>query len=156
MTKPVTHYTKKNMHPIDSCIDFPAKDVRWLEPLITDAAWVHMMAFTSHAYMNVLRGHSTWPVGTRTSPHFVKSLRILRERLQMQGQFNDEEDRRVCHMVLTNSTVQVVTSLATYAILHGEFAEARCHLQGLRQIVKLRGGFDGFRPWPKLIIEILR
>ncbi|KAI1813680.1 hypothetical protein GGS20DRAFT_467163 [Poronia punctata] len=146
-----TKYTKKAIHPLDTYIDFPAKDIRWLEPLLSDAAWVHMMAFTSYTIMDGLRGTTTTTtITTGQDLHLGKSIRLLRERINNNNKNNDDM------AMTTNSTVQVVVSLAMHAIMHGEFHEAKCHLLGLRQILLLRGGFGAFAPWPKLIIEILR
>jgi hypothetical protein len=114
--------------------------------LITDAAWVHMMAFTSYATIGVLRGQSLRPIDQRASPHFARSLRLLRERLM-------SNDRA---LTTTNTTVQLVLSLALHASMHGDFEEVNYHLMGLRRIVELRGGIDSFRAWPRLMLEILR
>ncbi|KAI1168182.1 hypothetical protein F5B18DRAFT_268850 [Nemania serpens] len=141
-----THFTKKSMHRIEKYIDFPPKGIEWMEPLLHDAAWVHMMAFTSYATINVVRGDSTQLVDQRASVHFTRSMRLLRERLLG----NDKA------LSTTNSTVQIVLGLATYAKMHGDFEEARCHLTGLWRMVELRGGIENFRPWPKLILEFLR
>ncbi|KAI0100919.1 hypothetical protein GGR51DRAFT_531400 [Nemania sp. FL0031] len=141
-----THFTKKSMHIVEAYIDFPQKDIEWMAAFITDAAWVHMMAFTSEAILDVVRGRRVRPADQRVSPHFTRSMRLLRERLLGDDQL----------VPLTNSTVQVVLALATHARMHGEFEEARCHLMGLRRIVELRGGIHKFRPWPRLVLEILR
>ncbi|KAJ8128280.1 hypothetical protein O1611_g5354 [Lasiodiplodia mahajangana] len=141
-----THFTKKSMHLIEAYIDFPHKDIEWIAAFITDAAWVHMMAFTSEAILDVVRGRRMRPADQRASPHFARSMRLLRERLLGDDQM----------IPLTNSTVQVILALATHAKIHGEFEEARCHLMGLRRIVELRGGIHNFRPWPRLVLEILR
>jgi hypothetical protein len=134
------------MHIVEVYIDFPKKDIEWMAAFITDAAWVHMMAFTSYAILDVVRGHSMQPVDQRASPHFARSMRLLRERLLGDDQI----------FPTVNSTVQVVLALATHAKMRGDFEEARCHLMGLHRIVELRGGIHNFRPWPRLILEILR
>ncbi|KAI1113850.1 hypothetical protein F5Y14DRAFT_416815 [Nemania sp. NC0429] len=141
-----TRFTKKSMHRVEKYIDFPPKGIEWMEPFIQDAAWVHMMAFSSYAVINVVRGDSTQLVDQRASRHFTRSMRLLRERLL-------EDDKTLS---TTNSTVQIVLGLATHANMHGDFEEARCHLTGLHRMVELRGGIGSFRPWPKLILEILR
>ncbi|KAI1127758.1 hypothetical protein F5Y10DRAFT_292589 [Nemania abortiva] len=141
-----THFTKKSMHLVEAYIDFPPKDIEWMGSFIADPAWVHMMAFTSYAVLDVVRGHRIRPADQRASPHFTRSMRLLRERLLGDDQV----------FPLMNSTVQVVLALATHAKMHGEFEEAICHMMGLRRIVELRGGIHKFRPWPRLVLEILR
>ncbi|KAI1733986.1 hypothetical protein F4680DRAFT_365255 [Xylaria scruposa] len=137
--------TKSETFPIEVFLDHPPKDIRWLEPLLSDAAWVHTMAFSAHAYFDVLCHRSTRPNNEWSSPHFTETLHILRERMRLG------ED-----IATSNSTLLVVVALATHAILHGEFEVARCHVRGLYRIVHLRGGIDTFRPYHKLLVEILR
>ncbi|KAI0185827.1 hypothetical protein EV127DRAFT_484850 [Xylaria flabelliformis] len=137
--------TKSETFPIEVFIDQPPKDIRWLEPLLSDAAWVHTMAFSANAYFDVLCHRSTRPNNEWASPHFTETLHILRERMRLG------ED-----IATSNSTLLVVVALATHAILNGEFEVARCHVLGLHRIVYLRGGIDTFRPYHKLLAEILR
>jgi hypothetical protein len=134
------------MHPVEVCIEFPKKDIKWLEPLITDEAWVHMMAFSSYAFFDMLHGHSIRLSDQKTSLHFTRSLRLLRQRLTGDDQV----------FAITNTTVQIVMSLATLASMQGEFEEAKAHMMGLKRIVELRGGIERFRQWPKLMLGILR
>ncbi|KAI0870711.1 hypothetical protein GGS24DRAFT_474443 [Hypoxylon argillaceum] len=141
-----THFTKTSMHLVEVYIDFPKKNIEWMEAFITDAAWLHMMAFTSYSILDAVRGHSMQLVDQRASPHFVRSMRLLCERLLGDDQISP----------IGNSTVQVILALATHAKMHGEFGEARCHLMGLRRIVELRGGIHNFLPWPRLLLELLR
>ncbi|KAI0549258.1 hypothetical protein F4679DRAFT_584831 [Xylaria curta] len=137
--------TKSETFPIEVFLDQPPKDIRWLEPLLSDAAWVHTMAFSAHAYFDVLSHRNTRPNNEWASPHFTETLHILRERMRLS------ED-----IATSNSTLLVVVALTTHAILHGEFEVARCHVRGLHRIVHLRGGIDTFRPYHKLLAEILR
>ncbi|KAI1170972.1 hypothetical protein F4777DRAFT_88156 [Nemania sp. FL0916] len=141
-----THFTKKSMHLVESCLDFPKKGIEWMEPFITDAAWVHMMAFTSYAVMDVARGFSVQVADQWRSLHFAQSVRLLRERLL-------ENDQA---LTTTNSTIKVVLALAVHATMHGGFEEARFHLMGLQRMIELRGGIPGFWEWPRMILEIMR
>ncbi|KAI8631890.1 hypothetical protein F5Y19DRAFT_422438 [Xylariaceae sp. FL1651] len=141
-----SNFTKKSMYKIEIYIDFPRKDIQWLEPMLSDAAWLHIMAFSSRAFFDVLQRRSTQLTDHWASPHFASALRLLRERLLG----DDQSD------AITNSTIQVVIALATHASLQGQYEVAKCHMLGLQRIVELRGGIDAFRSYPKLILTILR
>ena len=78
--------------------------------------------------------------------HFMKTVRLLRERLLL-------EDKQA---KFSDSTVLVILTLAMIAYHIGEYESAKHHLKGLRKIIYLRGGLDSFNHLPKLLIEILR
>lgn len=81
----------------------------------------------------------------RTLPHFLKTLRLLRERLL------HEDDQ-----ALTTPTVSAILALAAHAHFVGDSESAKHHLGGLRKIVNLRGGVATFGDNAKLLVEILR
>lgn len=136
---------KQALFPLETCISFDKGDKKqWIEPLAFDAAYLHTMIFTTHDYFNLLL-HRT-PSG-ETSPHFFKTVHILRERLLYEG------DGRSKVSILTAS---VVLALAGHALLMNEYVSARHHMEGLRKIIDLRGGISTFRGSSKLLIEILR
>ena len=81
----------------------------------------------------------------RTIPHFLKTLRLLRERLLSEN-----------NQALTTSTVSAILALAAHALYMGDFESSKYHLGGLRKIVSLRGGVATFSDNAKLLIEILR
>lgn len=81
----------------------------------------------------------------RTLPHFVKTLRLLRERLLHE---NDQ--------ALTISTVSAILALAGHAYFMGDSESAKHHLGGLRKIISLRGGVATFGNNTKLLVEIFR
>ncbi|KAI1206379.1 uncharacterized protein F4807DRAFT_439859 [Annulohypoxylon truncatum] len=136
---------KQALFPLETCISFDKGDKKqWIEPLAFDAAYLHTMIFTTHDYFNLLL-HRT-PSG-ETSPHFFKTIQILRERLLHEG------DGRSKVSILTAS---VVLALAGHALLMNEYVSARHHMEGLRKIIDLRGGITAFKGSSKLLIEILR
>jgi hypothetical protein len=90
--------------------------------------------------------HKSSTAGQGATLHFMKTIRLLRERLLLE-----EEQAK-----FSDSTVLVVLTLAMIAHHIGEYKSAKHHLEGLRKIVNLRGGLDSFRHNSKLLIEILR
>ncbi|KAI0139588.1 hypothetical protein F4776DRAFT_616844 [Hypoxylon sp. NC0597] len=136
---------KQALYPLESCISFDKGDKRqWIEPLSFDSAYLHTMVFTTHDYFNLLL-HRT-PCG-ETSPHFFKTLRILRERLLREGDGSSK---------ISTLTASIVLALASHALLVKEYSSAKHHLEGLRKIINLRGGITTFKDSLKLLIEIIR
>ncbi|KAL1849890.1 hypothetical protein VTK73DRAFT_9792 [Phialemonium thermophilum] len=138
---------KKVLFPLQPCVDFEKQHGSWFEPLTTDAAYLHAMAFSSQAYFGLAMGNKdrNFP-GGETSQHFVRTVQLLRERLLALGPGEQVSDL----------TISVVLSLATYAYLTGDDASAAHHMDGLRQIADLRGGLSAFLANDKLLIEMLR
>ncbi|KAI1452420.1 hypothetical protein F4805DRAFT_30156 [Annulohypoxylon moriforme] len=136
---------KQALFPLETCISFDKGDKKqWIEPLAFDAAYLHTMIFTTHDYFNLLL-HRT--PGGETSPHFFKTIQILRERLVLEGNGRSK---------VSILTASVVLALAGHALLMNEYASARHHMEGLRKIIDLRGGISTFKGSSKLLIEILR
>lgn len=55
-----------------------------------------------------------------------------------------------------DSTVYIVINLILMAGILGDLPAARAHILGLRQIVRLRGGFDSLRCNPKMHFKLDR
>jgi hypothetical protein len=131
--------------PLVVAIGFQADNT---EPLYTlDAAVLHITAFAVEGFIDrILRGQKS---KAKTNPtamlHFQKGLRILRERLLGQ----DDEIK------ISNSTISVVLKLASTAHFEGEYQAAKQHMEGLRQMVDLRGGLNAFKG-SKLLMEMAR
>ncbi|OTA52248.1 hypothetical protein K449DRAFT_391545 [Hypoxylon sp. EC38] len=136
---------KQALYPLESCILFEKSDKRqWIEPLAFDSAYLHTMIFVTHDYFNVLLHRI--PCG-ETSPHFFKTLRILRERLLCEGDNSSK---------VSILTASIVLALAGHALLVKEYSSAKHHLAGLRKIINLRGGITTIKDSVKLLIEIIR
>ena len=79
-------------------------------------------------------------------PHFVKTLKLLRERMA------DEDSQEK----LSDATAAAIMALVGHAHLTGDLKSARYHMEGLYKIVRLRGGVNTFKQNAKLLVEILR
>jgi hypothetical protein len=137
---------KKVLFPLYLCIDFEKKHGGWFEPLTFDAAYLHAMIFTSQAYYALVEGRKVYSTTEGSSPHLLKTIRLLRERL-----LTGDESTQTSDM-----TVAVVLALAMHANISCDYVSARHHMEGLRRIVDLRGGLDIFRSNDKLMVEIIR
>jgi hypothetical protein len=134
------------MYPLETCILFERRAEHWITPLTIDPAYLHAMIFTSQFYFDSIVPRKFSSITQRTLPHYLKTLKLLRERFAQA----DDEAR------LSNTTVWAVMGLAGHAHMTGDFKSARNHMEGLCKIVSLRGGVASFKDIPKLLVEILK
>ena len=104
------------------------------------------MIFTSQYYFDAILPRNLSPVKQRSLPHFLETVKLLRERLA-------HDDNRA---KLSYTTAAAIMGLVGHALWTGNSESARHHMEGLSRIVKLRGGVATFKENPKLLIEILR
>lgn len=97
--------------------------------LAQSPAMVHSMLFTAQAFRDVML---RMPIGEVAQVHLSQSLHYLQQSL------NDTD------FATSTTTMAVVTSLATTAAFFGEFDTAKKHMDGLYQMVNLRGGLGAF------------
>ncbi|KAI1142847.1 hypothetical protein F5Y05DRAFT_408296 [Hypoxylon sp. FL0543] len=138
---------KKALFPLESCINFGPKE-NPLEALAVDAAYLHAMAFSAQAYFDLRRGQNTYGRAALPCPHVLKTLQLLRQRLELPG--HDDMAK------FLSSTASVVLSLAFHAHITGDYEVARHHMLGLRKIVDIGGGLPVLKNNVKGTIEILR
>jgi Fungal specific transcription factor domain len=136
------------MFPLGAYIGFDRKDNTWFDLLVLDATYLHITAFAACAFLDKVIRQQENMASPETILHFLKGVRLLRERLL----FSDEEAK------VSDATVSVVLILANCAYSTGELETARRHLEGLHKIVRLRGGVATFRSsfGQKLLMETLR
>ena len=122
---------------------FSKKDGGWLDPMMVDAAYVHVTVFAAETFMDRMLGRRYSTANPEATAHCLKGVNVLRKRLsQGDEQFSD-------------CTIAVVLTLALNALFLGEHDTLRQHMVGLHKMVMLRGGVSAFRG-SKLITEILR
>ncbi|RYP37686.1 hypothetical protein DL768_010836 [Monosporascus sp. mg162] len=138
--------SKQVLFALEKCIFFDKRAEGWIAPLAIDPALLHFTIFTSQYYYDVMLSRPQSPAKSRVSPHYLKSIRLLRDRLAR----GDDSEK------LSSTTVTVVMGLAGFAMIEGDLATARHHIQGLSRIISLRGGTVTLRPYCKLLVEILR
>jgi hypothetical protein len=132
---------KNSINPVEFCIDSDLSRISWFEWLISDVAYLH----------SVLLGTSTMndfmlqrPPSKTTYFHRGKTIALLNEHLSDSA------------VSLSDSTFGTVINLTLLAELQGDDTAARTHMAGLRRMVRLRGGLEGFRDNVKLHIKIIR
>ena len=142
----VSLIAKKTLFPLEICIAFADSRRAWFEPLWFDAAYLHAMICSIRAFTS---SHSCLksPNDIRTDLlHLSRTIRLLRQRLTNTN-WQD---------VPSDTTVQVVLTLAGHSHITGDLKTAEHHRAGLRKLFDLRGGVCSFEGRPKLLIEILR
>ena len=115
-----------------------------LEPLASDAAYLHAAALGTHIYIGLMFDKPEFVEDA--SPHFPKALRLLRKRLASA----DESEKT------SDSTIIVVVALALYARTRREYVTARHHIQGILKMAELRGSITGIHDRAMLAMEVFR
>lgn len=84
--------------------------------------------YTSACLLNETEGGCSLIDSTTAVAHKCRSIRMLNEHLQTHGSTTDEAIAAVMHMMLNEW-------------YWGNMEDLRAHLSGLREMVRLRGGF---------------
>lgn len=116
----------------------------------TAGAYLHITAFSAGAFIDRVIGQPNHSTSQEATLHYLKGVRLLRERFLLR----DEEEK------VSNATVSVILTLANCAYGRGEYEAAKRHLEGLRNISRLRGGglpyFRHNNFGKRLLMEMLR
>ncbi|KAH6898233.1 hypothetical protein B0T10DRAFT_102124 [Thelonectria olida] len=141
----VSTVAMKVIYPLLAAIGFQADHKERLYPIARDAVALHITAFSVEGFIDrVLRGRHKM-VNVAAMLHFQKGLRLLRERL-----LGDDDENKI-----SDGTMSVVLKLASAAHFEGDYGAAKHHMEGLRNMVDLRGGLGVFRG-KQLHVEMLR
>lgn len=113
----------------------------WVEYLALDRAYVQSVLFTTHAFFDCMRGAR---LGIATMRHLSNSLTLLRENLLRHD------------LATSDPTIAVVLSLAMAADVLGDVETAGKHVEGMFQLVKLRGGITALKDNKQLQAKVCR
>ncbi|KAE8149574.1 hypothetical protein BDV25DRAFT_156084 [Aspergillus avenaceus] len=141
-----TAISKSVMFRLEMCTMFHKKKGLWYDLLMLDAAYLHTMAFVAEDFFGRILTLHPSRANPPTSVHFLKTLRLLRERLS----YGAEEVKT------SDATIMIILFLSTHAHITGDLESAMHHLKGLHRIVTLRGGIIDFTDDLKLKSEIFR
>jgi hypothetical protein len=114
------------LHYIDKAGELESESWKSLR----DAAYLHITAFSAGAFIGKVLGQPNHATSQEATLHYVKGVRILRERLLLR----DEEGK------VSDATVFVILTLANCAYGMGEYEAAKRHLKGLCKISNFRQG----------------
>ncbi|KAI1332848.1 hypothetical protein F5Y16DRAFT_356737 [Xylariaceae sp. FL0255] len=138
--------SKKLLFALEPCMFFDRRAEHWVAPLATDPAYLHVSVFSALYFYGVLVSQNT-SIPTQLSwYHYKKALSLLHERLQ------HDDDR----IRLSNSTLNTILTFVGHAFTAGDLVSAKNHLEGMRRVIDLKGGWSTLEGNEKLITEILR
>jgi hypothetical protein len=123
------------MFPLMAAIGFQADNRERLFPLAPDAFALHITAFSVEGFLNKILRLQEDPINLVAMRHFQKGLRLLCHRL-----LGDDDEIKI-----SDSTMGVVSKLASVAHFDGDYKALRQHMEGLRRMVDFRGGLNVFK-----------
>lgn len=138
----VINVTKKAMFPIERCVDMGRVKQHWLEDLSRDPAYVHTVLYVAQAYFAFVKSQTS--LSPMAIMHMNKTMIILRNKLAE------------ANPVLTDSTIYTVLALASVSEALDDLDTAKQHLNGLHQLIRLRGGISALAQKPSLQIKCCR
>ncbi|KAI1842911.1 hypothetical protein JX266_010929 [Neoarthrinium moseri] len=132
---------RDSMYPVELCVDFDLSRSLWFQWVFSDLAYLYCVLFGASAMEDYMMNESS---SSLTLSHLRSTIKNLNANLS--------------DTVLSqcDSTVAVIITLAMVAGMFDDQASALAHVAGLKRIVQLRGGLDGFRHNAKLHIKIGR
>ncbi len=130
---------KQAIHPVEACIQ--PDDGPWLEYLAYDRAYLYSALCTTQTFFDFVREAA---FDGRAMQHLNKTLRALRQNLALP------------QLATSDSTIATVMTLVLLADVMNDRNAARRHMQGLYQLVHMRGGIAGLRHNRELQAKVLR
>ncbi|KAI6763943.1 hypothetical protein HG530_007732 [Fusarium avenaceum] len=146
---------KETLYPAEWCFDDDREKACWFRWLLEDAAYLHVICFMVSAFQDLIEMQSSLSRGpyengwggefsSQTRSRLRQTIRHLQEKLQ------DPKKQ------LEDTTAATVISLAMMADAMEDTQAFEAHSEGLRRIVKLRGGLPGYAHNRQLQIKLCR
>jgi hypothetical protein len=129
------------MYPLEWCVDQHVSNLCWFYWACTDTVYLHSLLFAVSAFhdlLGVTLNNSLSPArrGDLTSYYFsARTLRHLRRTMQLLQERLQDSTRQ-----LEDATASVVITLAMMADVVGDSEASKAHVNGLKEMVRLRGG----------------
>ncbi|KAJ4311630.1 hypothetical protein N0V84_010344 [Fusarium piperis] len=146
---------KDTLYPVEWCFESDQTKVCWFRWLLQDAAYLHSVLFMVSAFqdlfnMRTTKGHKSSDSGWGIS--FSSETRSrLRETIKLLQYKIDDREKQV-----EDATAAVVIQLAVMADAMEDVDAFEAHSNGLRNIVRLRGGLEAFNDNRQLQIKLCR
>jgi hypothetical protein len=133
------------MYPLEWCVDQHVSNLCWFYWACTDTVYLHSLLFAVSAFHDLLgvTSHDLSPArrsdltsyyfSPRTLRHLRRTMQLLQERLQDSAR------------QLEDATASVVITLAMMADVVGDSQASKTHVDGLREMVRLRGGMKSMQ-----------
>ncbi|KAK4120924.1 hypothetical protein N657DRAFT_692803 [Parathielavia appendiculata] len=130
---------KRSIYPVEACVQ--PSDSQWLEYMTYDQAYLHSVLCSTQGFFDFVREAK---FGPKVIYYLNKTLQTLREHLA------DDE------LATSNSTISTVLTLVMLSDVMDDTAAAKNHLQGLYQLVNIRGGILALQNHMDLQAKVLR
>ena len=130
--------------PLLMAIGFKTDHREWLHLVGTEEEPLHIAAFAVEEFVDRVLRQQKRPNPTAML-HFEKGTRLLRDRISGQ----DEKAK------VSDSTISIVLKLASATHFNGDYKVSKYHMEGLREMIDLRGGIGEFAG-TFMLVEILR
>lgn len=119
---------KNELYPAEICHDVNSIDTDEAGYLMSDPLFLHCMLFSTEAYYDERLGRKR---SALTDFHFMKAIRLLQERISEPNS----------PLAIADHTIMTVVILGLTADLFDDQVSVEHHMDGLRKMVVLRGGF---------------
>ncbi|KAH7322685.1 hypothetical protein B0I35DRAFT_185908 [Stachybotrys elegans] len=146
---------KRSLYPLDLCTSIPDSEDYWFRWLLEDPAYLNSALFNVSIFHDIIARRSLKPsqveianVHQLFSP---RSWRYLRRTIKLLQERIEDKSTQA-----KDSTAAVVVSLAMTAELVGDDKAFNIHVEGLKNMVRMRGGLDTFPINSKMQIKICR
>lgn len=142
-------YASSRMFSLESILESnPLRNPEWFQYAATDAAMMHAMLYSGSLYM-CLFDQGTW--GGDVVFHQMRTVGILGERLRGKGRGKGGGLRfeREDEVDIEDSTVGAISCLALGEAVMGNKEMWSMHMQGLKQVLSIKGRLGGLSPLMK-------
>jgi hypothetical protein len=130
---------KQSIYPVEACIQ--PSDAQWVNYLTYDRAYLHSVLCSTQGFFDFVREAR---FGVKVIYYLNRTMHTLRENLA--------DDERAT----SDSTISTVLTLVMLSDVMGDTSAAKKHMQGLYQLVSIRGGIVGLRHNMDLQAKVLR
>ncbi|KAK4228103.1 hypothetical protein QBC38DRAFT_476161 [Podospora fimiseda] len=130
---------KTSMYPVETIVQPPMD--QWLDYLAHDRAYLACVLFAAQAFLDWARDRK---IGKLSLQHLNSAMHNLRQTLAESSQ------------TPTDSTLAVVVTLSMMSDVMQDYDAAKKHVEGLYQLIQMRGGIRTLQYNPQLQVKVLR
>jgi len=133
---------------LETCFLLDHNRTTWLEPIASEALYLHALIFTGGVFLDLLSGQKFPIERQQGSYHLVRTINLLRQQLASSG--------GKTKVAISNPAIMAIMALASHSVSCGDYITARTHISGLYKLIMLTGGLKRFEGLFKLQIELYR
>ncbi|KAF2029430.1 hypothetical protein EK21DRAFT_67800 [Setomelanomma holmii] len=121
------HLISKALYPPDFCSEVDLSHYAWLQYGLEDKAYFYTILAISSSFPTHFGGPRT--ISKEALTHISRAYRLTNERLSSPEACSDK-------------AIAIVTMLAVFQRVHHQHAIGLVHFEGLKRMIKLRGGLE--------------